>query len=386
VEEVSLQLAGSMGGENYGWRLMEGSRCHNPFQNCNTGLLTLPILEYTQQQGRCSVTGGYVYRGQAYPWLDGIYFFGDFCTGEIWGALPDGPGPGVPQNAGWRALEPLDTDFRISTFGEDEAGELYVADFTAGAIYRIAAPPGLPLLSLAGLVNAASFDAGLPLAAGAIGSLFVPALSNGIVAAPAIPLATQLDGLTVRFNGIPAPLYLVAPSQFNLQIPWELAALDQATITALRDGVVSPEQLQVALATVSPGIFTLTQTGSGQAAALISGAAGAIAAPAGAYPGSRPARIGEALEIFVTGLGATTNQPLTGEASPGGPLAAALAEVTVRVGVEPARVLFAGLTPGLVGLYQVNVELVGDFPSGDAIEIVLTVDGVEANPATIAIE
>jgi len=139
LEEVNIQTAGSAGGENYGWRLMEGDSCFNPASGCNDGSLTLPVLQYDHSLG-CSISGGYRYRGQDHPGLSGIYFYGDFCTGRIWGATQDAAGS-------WAAEELLDTDFRISAFGEDEEGEMYVAYLSsnAGAVFRISevvtAPP-----------------------------------------------------------------------------------------------------------------------------------------------------------------------------------------------------------------------------------------------------
>ncbi len=127
-EEINFQPAGSSGGHNYGWRLMEGFHCYNPSSNCNDGSLTLPILEYGHSLG-CSVTGGYRYRGSQIPALFGYYLYGDYCSGRIWGALPSSGGV-------WSAVELLDTTLFISTFGEDNSGELYVADLN-GAIYRI---------------------------------------------------------------------------------------------------------------------------------------------------------------------------------------------------------------------------------------------------------
>jgi hypothetical protein len=140
-EEVDFQPAGSAGGENYGWRLMEGGNCFNPATDCNNGTLTLPILEYNHTVG-CSVTGGYRYRGSANPDLDGIYVYGDYCTGRIWGAKEEGPG-------GWTTTELLDTDFLISTFGEDESGEIYVAHFASpsGSIYQIVQANSAPSAS-----------------------------------------------------------------------------------------------------------------------------------------------------------------------------------------------------------------------------------------------
>ena len=118
-EEINLQPAASPGGENYGWRRMEGTHCFNPPASCNPGTLTLPIIEYSHALG-CSVTGGYRYRGQQIPELYGTYLYADFCSGRVWGASQDGAGR-------WSAAELLDTALLISTFGEDEAGELYLA-------------------------------------------------------------------------------------------------------------------------------------------------------------------------------------------------------------------------------------------------------------------
>ena len=126
-EEVNFQPAASFGGENYGWRIMEGLHCFNPSTNCDMTGLTLPVTEYNHGLG-CSVTGGYVYRGTTYPRMQGLYFYGDFCSGRIWG---------LRQVSGvWQATELLDTDLGISTFGEDEQGNLYVANYS-GTIFSV---------------------------------------------------------------------------------------------------------------------------------------------------------------------------------------------------------------------------------------------------------
>ena len=86
-EEVDFQPAASAGGENYGWRIMEGLHCYNP-TTCNTGGLTLPVTEYehgTNDSLGCSITGGMVYRGSSFPQMQGLYFYGDYCRGKIWG-------------------------------------------------------------------------------------------------------------------------------------------------------------------------------------------------------------------------------------------------------------------------------------------------------------
>ena len=163
-EEVNFQPSTTTGGENYGWRLMEGKSCFNPTTNCNNGTLTLPILVYNHSVG-CSVTGGYRYRGSKNPALNGLYLYGDFCTGIIWGAQEDGLG-------GWSTTVLLDTNFNISTFGEDESGEVYFAHLSAtdGAIYQVIQP--------ATSTNSASDSAGGGGGGGAVGCFIATAVHD----------------------------------------------------------------------------------------------------------------------------------------------------------------------------------------------------------------
>lgn len=130
-EEIHFQDRTAAGGQNYGWRIMEGNHCFNT-TNCNRTGLNIPVQEFTHSDGNCSVTGGYVYRGSLYPALQGAYIYGDFCSGRIWGLKRSG---GV-----WESKLLADTNLRISTFGEDEEGNLYLADFNTGDIYQIIVP------------------------------------------------------------------------------------------------------------------------------------------------------------------------------------------------------------------------------------------------------
>jgi glucose/arabinose dehydrogenase len=107
-------------GANYGWRVMEGRHCYVPSSGCDTSHKTLPIVEYTHTYG-CSVTGGFVYRGAAYPMLRGGYFFGDYCTGRIWTVYAGARSPA-------RRTFLAQPNINISSFGESESGELYVVD------------------------------------------------------------------------------------------------------------------------------------------------------------------------------------------------------------------------------------------------------------------
>lgn len=129
-EEVSVQPAASQGGENYGWAVMEGEHCYGS-ATCDKGGLVMPVIEYGHGDG-CSITGGYVYRGQAIPELAGTYFYGDYCEGWIRSFVYQG---GVATGASsWPAL---DTGQQITSFGEDARGEIYVV-LAGGTIYRIA--------------------------------------------------------------------------------------------------------------------------------------------------------------------------------------------------------------------------------------------------------
>ncbi|MEW6117496.1 MAG: PQQ-dependent sugar dehydrogenase [Nitrospirota bacterium] len=126
-EEIDFQPASSRGGENYGWNIMEGNHCYRPAP-CDRSGLTAPVAEYDHSQG-CSVTGGMVYRGPKFPQLQGIYFYADYCSGRIWGLRRS--------RAAWQTNLLSDTDHAISTFGEDEAGNLYFADHRSGTVYAI---------------------------------------------------------------------------------------------------------------------------------------------------------------------------------------------------------------------------------------------------------
>jgi len=119
-EEVDLVRRGG----NYGWRIMEGAHCFDPRSGCRTAGLEPPVAEYRNGGGRCSVIGGYVYRGSRVPSLAGTYIYGDYCSGEIFGLA----------TGAQRVL--LATNLWISSFGEDRAGELYVVGLK-GTVHRL---------------------------------------------------------------------------------------------------------------------------------------------------------------------------------------------------------------------------------------------------------
>lgn len=111
------------------FHFMRYVRCPDAF--FNPGGFVLPVAVYDHGQG-CSVTGGYVYRGSSFPALRGFYFYGDFCSGRVWVLRKSG--------TSWENFLLSDTAFSISAFGEDEAGELYLADYGTGTLYRVGSP------------------------------------------------------------------------------------------------------------------------------------------------------------------------------------------------------------------------------------------------------
>ena len=130
LEEINFIPAAdtAAGGLNFGWPIMEGKSCFQT-QSCDQAGLVLPVADYSHD-GNCSVTGGHVYRGAAYPAWNGVYFYGDYCSGRLWALAPDGAG-------GWNTSELDRAQMTISSFGEDEAGELYVTDLAGGGVYRL---------------------------------------------------------------------------------------------------------------------------------------------------------------------------------------------------------------------------------------------------------
>lgn len=132
MEEVNFQPANNRGGQNYGWDILEGTQCFTPSTGCTppSGYVA-PVATYTHGSDNCSVTGGFVYRGSAYPALRGIYFFADFCSGKIWEMQR--------QNQDWQTNLTQETVPHPSSFGENQAGELFILSLD-GKLYQVQTP------------------------------------------------------------------------------------------------------------------------------------------------------------------------------------------------------------------------------------------------------
>jgi subtilisin family serine protease len=210
-EEVNVQPVDSPGGEHYGWNVMEGSQCVGGGACDSTGLV-LPIAEYDHNSGECAISGGYVYRGASEPDLQGVYLYGDLCSGQLWGLVYE---DNQVEN------EPLlSTSIQIITFGEDEAGNLYLADYAAGDIYLV------KVSSLA--VDTQSLPSGVidtPYSETLTASGGQPPYDWSI-ASGSLPPGLSLDGTNGTISGVPTSL---GTATFTVQLQdAELTVLSRA--------------------------------------------------------------------------------------------------------------------------------------------------------------
>jgi uncharacterized protein (TIGR03437 family) len=234
-------------------------------------------------------------------------------------------------------------------------------------------PP--PYIGTGGVVNGASFAAGADVAPGGIISVFGTNLGPATGSQAGFPLPTNLGGITLTIGGINAPLFYAGSGQVNAQLPFEILANSQTQVVARAissttesDGV--PEPLTVSAA--HPGIFTTT----GTQGAILNVSYQLINA-------SNPANPGDVIQIYCTGLGATSPPSVTGQAAVSG---TAVIVPTVTVGGLAAALQYAGVAPGFVGLYQVNVSIPASVTPGSAVPVVITQNGVASNMATIVVK
>jgi uncharacterized protein (TIGR03437 family) len=218
-----------------------------------------------------------------------------------------------------------------------------------------------------GILNAASFaPAGNPVSPGELVTAFGSGLAASTVNATALPFPMQLGGISVTVNGQAAPIYYVSAAQISFLIPFG-ATGQFATILVTNKGIKS-NAVDVPLAASSPGLFTLPQTGIGAAAILH--------ADFSTVSPSSPAKRGETIQLYLTGLGATTPLTPDGEPAPVRPLSVTTAPIAIFAGstLKPATVLYKGLAPTLAGLYQANFTIPADAPTGTVGISVQTVE------------
>jgi uncharacterized protein (TIGR03437 family) len=251
-----------------------------------------------------------------------------------------------------------------------------------------------PVIASGGITNGASFQA-IPLTPGSLFSIFGSGLASQTASASTVPFSRSLGGVTVHFaNGsttIDAPISYVQPgtgtsSQINAQVPWGLVpAGTSATVNVTVDNNGSlSTATPVNIAPFSPGIFGFA-TSSGTLAIAYTYQDGMFAWPANSVQGltTHPAAPGSLVIVYATGLGAV-NPPLADGAAPGSVLTSANTPPVVMIGGVSAPVLFAGLQPQFPGVYQLNITIPTNAPTGSAVPIQIQVGGV-TSPATFTI-
>lgn len=243
-----------------------------------------------------------------------------------------------------------------------EDGSKAVMQFTANRAEKVKAMLAANGYELRA-TNGASF-APNDLSAGSIISIFGTGLAGSAIQATALPLPTDLGGASVKINGVAAPLFYVSPNQINLQVPWEIAP-GAATITATLNGATSLNPpISTTISAASPGVFAV------------------VHADGSAVTPSSPAKANEVVLVYANGLGAVNGTVQTGQ--PATAAAATRTAATATVGQFKAAVQYAGLAPGWVGLYQVNVQLPSRVFASDRAELLLKIGSQLAIPVNIS--
>lgn len=229
-----------------------------------------------------------------------------------------------------------------------------------------------------GIVNAASFaPAGNPLAPGELFSIFGSGLAPQTLEAASFPLPLQLSGVQVLVNNNAVSLRAVSDAQVSAVVPFSATGA-KMTVVVNNNGRLS-KAVDVPLAKTAPGVFTVGSSGSGPGAVL-------HAADFSLVTSSAPAKHGEAVLIYLTGLGAATPPVGDGLPAPSSPLSLVNSDVTVLIGGKTAPVLFKGLAPGFAALYQINVAVPNDAPSGPNIPLAISTPEAFHDQADIAIQ
>ncbi|MBI2684883.1 MAG: hypothetical protein HYX27_01100 [Acidobacteria bacterium] len=241
-----------------------------------------------------------------------------------------------------------------------------------------------PAVADGGVLNAATFATGQAVTPGSLVSIFGSNLAAGLAQADSIPLSTSLANVSVTFNNVPAPLLFVSPGQINAQIPWNTLPAGTLTGTAnvvvTRNGVASAPK-PVSLAPFSPGIYAVRNL------AIAINPDGTLAQPVGAIQGinCRPAKAGDYVIILGSGLGALDSEVANGRNSTD-KLRNVVTPPQVLVNGMSAQLLFAGISPDFVGVYQVNAFVPAAAGAGSAHPLQWQVSGIASpNTTTMAV-
>jgi len=253
------------------------------------------------------------------------------------------------------------------------SGTVYIGDMANFRVREIIpAASGLlpPVVSANGVVNGASFVVGLTVAPGSLAAIFGSNFASATTIAGSVPLPTMLGQTSVTFDGIPAPLFFVSPGQINAQVPFTLPA-GPTTVQVTQSGM-SSAMLTTDMGVFSPGIFLLDQAGTG---AIFDAVTFAI------ITSSSPARPGEVIAIYATGLGPVSPAAVSGAAASN---PSTTSTPTVTIGGINCPILYSGLAPTLVSIYQVNVTVPAGLSAGNQL-VQIGIGGILSGTANLAV-
>jgi uncharacterized protein (TIGR03437 family) len=238
-----------------------------------------------------------------------------------------------------------------------------------------------PAINTGGAVSAASFAANIPLAPGGFISIFGSNFAPQSNKATSLPLVATLGGTQAILAGETLPLLFTNGGQINAIVPYDITPNSTQQLIVQQDMAYSLPQT-VTVASAQPGVFTQDQSGKGIGVIVVVPPDG----PQFEVDSSHAATAGDALVIYCAGLGTVNPLVATGSAAPSSPLAYTSKTVTVTIGNQPAKVLYAGLAPNFAGLYQVDVLVPSGVAAAADVPVVLTVDGISSPPVTVPIQ
>ena len=239
---------------------------------------------------------------------------------------------------------------------------------------QVAANPKVPVVASGGVLSSGDYSS--PPAAGLLVAIFGSALADGSLGFSQVPLPTQLGSTQVLLGGVALPMVYVSENQVNVLVPFESTLNAPLPLLVTRANAISVP-VTVAVFDAEPAILATAGNGRGQGLIYVATSATQTLADANA-----PATAGDTLVMYCLGLGGVTPAVKTGDASPSSPLASVAAPVTVTIGGQSAKPFFAGLTPGYVGLYQVNVVVPAGIAPGAQVPVSVSV-GAKSSPAAI---
>ena len=280
--------------------------------------------------------------------------------------IPNGNGPDY--SATW---QPGSTASQMTVTVDATAGSLKSAEFQLGGNVNSNTRPA-PSLVAGGLLNNLNPQVGAPLAPGTVAQVYGDNLADSPDQPGMVPLPTSFKNVQVLIGALSAPLFYVSKGQLVAQIPTELAPQQTYSAVILVDDQYTLPQ-NIDLTSVAPGTV-----------AFADGTLVAQHANFSLVGADLPAKPGEALTIYLVGMGSTMPSVPSGTAAPSDPLARVQADVEVTVDGQPAQVTFAGLTPGGVGLYQINFVVPQNAKTGK-LDVVITENGFPANATTLIV-